>query len=284
MANFDNVAGAIIAATTSVVIDTIGQTGVYALFWGTYAGVTVNFEGTADGGATWVPLGAYQINANGVIGAINAILPTNGQQQFYILAGAAKQVRVRASAWTSGTCFTTLMAVQTADPILLSSAGTSAPAPLADGVANPSIGIAAADLSGFNGTTWDRFRNNNSAIAVDTSAARTVTGNGTTATNYNWSGAYIFINITAASGTTPTLVVRVQGSVDGTNFFDLDATNAVTASLTGISTAVIKVYPGITPAATAAANLPLPRVWRLAWVIGGTTPSFTFVTTASYIL
>jgi hypothetical protein len=58
----------------------------------------------------------------------------------------------------------------------------------------------------------------------------------------------------------------------------------VTPSLTGISTAVIKVYPGITAAAAAAANLPLPRVWRLAWVIGGTTPSFTFTTTASYIL
>ena len=87
------------------------------------------------------------------------------------------------------------------------------------------------------------------------------------------------------TGTTPTLTVRLQWSPDGgTTWLDLDTTNAQTASITGTGAFVLRVYPGIATAANAALNAPLPRTWRLAWTIGGTTPSFTFAAQASYIL
>ena len=126
--------------------------------------------------------------------------------------------------------------------------------------------------------------NNSYNNVVDESAARTVTGIGSTAGNISARGALIAVDVTARSGTTPTLVCKVQGSVDGVTWFDLDATNAATASITAVGHYVIKVYPGLPTVAAGSCNSPLPRMWRLAWTIGGTTPSFTFSTIASYLI
>lgn len=124
----------------------------------------------------------------------------------------------------------------------------------------------------------------NESVVVDESAARTATGVGSTAVNVDGRGAFIQVDVSAHSGTTPTLVVKVQASVDGVNFFDLDATNATTASINTDARFVIKVYPGLPTVANGSCNSPLPRFWRLAWTIGGTSPSFTFSTSATYIL
>ena len=53
----------------------------------------------------------------------------------------------------------------------------------ADAYANPTITHEGADLMLFNGTTWDRARNNFAMIA-DSSAARTSTLAGATVTNF----------------------------------------------------------------------------------------------------
>ncbi len=124
----------------------------------------------------------------------------------------------------------------------------------------------------------------NSVVEVDASAARTASGVGTSAVNAVGRGAMIQVAVTAHSGTTPTLVVKVQGSVDGVNFFDIDATNAATASINTDANFVIRVYPGLPTVAAGSCNSPLPRFWRLARTIGGSSPSFTFSTTATYIL
>ncbi len=154
----------------------------------------------------------------------------------------------------------------------------------ADALANPTVTKLDALGLLFNGATWDRARNN-AAVAVETSAARTTTGVGTTQTNFNARGAFIWVNVTAVTGTTPTLTVRVQWSPDGgTNWLDLDTTNAQTASITATGASVLRIYPGLTTAANAALNSPLPRTWRLAWTITGTTPSFTFAAQATYVL
>jgi hypothetical protein len=259
------------------------------LFGAAHAGITVNFEGTTDGGVTWFGLAAYPVNTTGAV-ASSAALSTNGSSQYFLIVGAAAQIRVRSSAFTSGTLNVNIMTTQDSDPAFVgsSTAGITAPAALADGFANPTSGNVGADNMLYNGTTWDRQRSNTTSQVVDASTAKTTTGNGGTNTNYNHRGAIFQINVTAASGTTPTMVVRVQYTVDGTNFFDLDATNAVTASITTTGLHVIKVYPGLTAAVPAAgsssANQVLPRSYRLAWTIGGTTPSFTSAHTAAYIL
>lgn len=81
--------------------------------------------------------------------------------------------------------------------------------------------------------------------------------------------ATILIDVTAASGTTPTLDISIQGRADS-------ASNWITlAPLTGMSSAA---FTQITAATTQTRRIegPLPRQLRAVATIGGTTPSFTF--------
>jgi hypothetical protein len=155
-------------------------------------------------------------------------------------------------------------------------------AALADGAANPTTGTAGAAGLEFNGTTWDRLRGN-TAVSVEASSAKTATGNSAAAiTNHSASGAVLFINVSAVSGTTPTLVVRAQMQ-DPVGLGWVDIPGAVTASITTTGLVALAIYPGATVVANAAVSYPLPRTWRLAWTIGGTTPSFTFSVGAQYV-
>ena len=158
---------------------------------------------------------------------------------------------------------------------------TTAAATLADGFANPTVGESGVLNSVFNGTTWDRQRGMSGALTTGDTGAKTATGNGATQTNVGNKGAQIVVNMGAVSGTTPTAVLKLQGSVDGgTTWYDIPG--ATTASLTATGVFGITVYPGIavtagttTTGTTAMASAVLPRSWRVVWTIGGTTPSFT---------
>jgi hypothetical protein len=95
------------------------------------------------------------------------------------------------------------------------------------------------------------------------SAARTATGNSGPLSGYNGhQQAVIQINVTALAGTTPTLIVSVDDSVDGTNFNSILAT----ASITAVGITVLRI-----PITTSFSDL-----LRISWTVGGTTPSFTF--------
>ena len=74
------------------------------------------------------------------------------------------------------------------------------------------------------------------------------------------------VNVTAASGTSPTLqlVLERQGA-DGIWYAVWSPT-----SITAVGTASTSVGPGCATAAS------LTGAIRLRWVVGGTTPSFTF--------
>jgi hypothetical protein len=157
----------------------------------------------------------------------------------------------------------------------------AAAAALADGAANPTTASGGALQSQFNGATWDRVRNNIS-VALDSSTARTTSGTGATFTNHSGRAVSFWVNVTAVTGTTPTLTVRVQWSPDnGATWLDMDTTNLQTASITGTSNATLRIGVGLTTAANAALNTAAPRLMRLAWTVGGTTPSFTFATWAN---
>lgn len=104
----------------------------------------------------------------------------------------------------------------------------------------------------------------NSPYAEDivvTSAARTVTGNSGEIDGFNAASTLrAQLDVTAASGTTPTLDVVIQDSLDGTNW-------------NTIGTFAQKVTTGreVINITTPFAN----RV-RVLWTIAGTGPSFTF--------
>lgn len=68
------------------------------------------------------------------------------------------------------------------------------------------------------------------------------------------------LNVTAATGTTPTLDVKIEDSVDGTNWNTVQAFTQVTIA----GRSVIRI------------NTPFSDLLRVTWTIAGTTPSFTF--------
>lgn len=101
---------------------------------------------------------------------------------------------------------------------------------------------------------------------VVASAARNTNGNGSAIDVSGWEGVGLELNVTAASGTTPSLAVSLQWSNDGTNWAEADVPDAFTARI-----ATGRVFRSAHVKA---------RYARLAWVITGTTPSFTFVVNA----
>lgn len=118
---------------------------------------------------------------------------------------------------------------------------------------------------------------------IQVSGAQTATGTGSAITNYDAKGASFIINTTAVTGTdTPTMVVKFQmQDIVSSNWVDIPG--AVTGNITGTGQTLITLYPGLTVSANSKIDFPLPRIYRAAWTITGTTPSFTFSIGANYI-
>lgn len=98
---------------------------------------------------------------------------------------------------------------------------------------------------------------------LKTSAAQTASGTGTLVVPApRGDNTAVYLNISAVSGTSPSLTVFVDGTADGTNFAQVAAFTAQTAAGT---VAVAFAFPA--------------QAYRLRWTISGTTPSFTFSAT-----
>lgn len=95
-----------------------------------------------------------------------------------------------------------------------------------------------------------------------TSAARTTTGSGSAVTGWSRTAgsAVVKLDVTAASGTSPTLTVTVQDSPDGSTWTTRDTFGVKTT----VSNETRPLPGGLAPYV------------RAAWTITGTTPSFTF--------
>ncbi len=87
----------------------------------------------------------------------------------------------------------------------------------------------------------------------------------------NASKILIFVNVTAITGTAPTLTVTLQGKSPQGVYYTLLASAALTA--TGLT--VLRVFPAATATANISANDILPETLRISTVIGGTTPAVT---------
>jgi len=92
------------------------------------------------------------------------------------------------------------------------------------------------------------------------SAARTTTADGATVECPVGRELIVSLDVSAASGTTPTLDVKIQHSPDGSIWHDL---GTAFTQKTAVSKEA-KVFTGI------------HGYIRASWTIGGTTPSFTF--------
>lgn len=117
---------------------------------------------------------------------------------------------------------------------------------------------------------------------IEASSQKSSSAAGTTQTNRDARGVVLSIKTTASSGTSPTLVVKVQGSANGTDWYDI--TGAATATINTNTTTILTVYPGTTAVANQVIALPLPRLWRIYWTIGGTGgPTYTFSVDAAMV-
>lgn len=118
---------------------------------------------------------------------------------------------------------------------------------------------------------------------VFTSAARTATANSADQENYQFRGCILLLNISAASGTTPTLDLKVQ-LYDKTSGAYMDIPSAAFAQKTTTGSDSLVIYPGIAETANRSVSDVIPRNWRVVATIAGTTPSFTFSLGVSYIV
>lgn len=92
-----------------------------------------------------------------------------------------------------------------------------------------------------------------------TSAARTTSGTSDAVSTEGQSDLTVYVNTTAASGTSPTLTIKIQDSLDRQTWYDVATLTTVTAA-GQLRQTVNNVGNYI----------------RASYTIGGTTPSFTF--------
>lgn len=111
--------------------------------------------------------------------------------------------------------------------------------------------------------------------AVVVSGARTATFNSEDISDNANSGGIFFLNITAASGTTPTLDVKLQMKSVISGIY-IDIPGAAFAQKVTTGTDYLVVQPNIAAVANKAVSQVLSPTFRLVATIGGTTPSFTF--------
>lgn len=143
----------------------------------------------------------------------------------------------------------------------------------ASSISNTYLGYALntnAVLIAHNGATNDTWRNN-TEVTVLASAARTASENSADITVYNGAMLAVFLDVTAVSGTSPTLdvTVKVKDVASGKYFVIGTFTQA-----TAVTKQAIFIGGG--------ADVEFAtRTYRVECVIAGTTPSFTFSVGAS---
>jgi len=122
----------------------------------------------------------------------------------------------------------------------------------------------------------------NATVKASGAVAATVNGADQTLPNQTIKGVRIYLDITAVSGTSPTLDVKLQTKdpVSGKYF---DMAGVTFAQKTGTGQGELTVYPGIAETGNTTVSDVLSRVWRLVYTLGGTTPSFTFSVGAEYL-
>lgn len=147
--------------------------------------------------------------------------------------------------------------------------------PAADGQTNAVVPLVSSSYPfGFNGTTWDRHRNNIEGTAL-ASAARTVSTLSADIINYNHSACIAYLNVTSASGTGG-LQLQFEGKdpVSGTYRLLNSLPTAIIA--TGITAYAIGLgVANLTSGIAQICGVPLPRTWRIR-ITAGDASSYTY--------
>lgn len=114
-------------------------------------------------------------------------------------------------------------------------------------------------------------------LTLKASGAQTSSATGASVdSGFDGGSLYVEVDVTVKSGTSPTLLVEVDGSVDGTNWVVLG-----TVGSDGFSAGNGTSPTAISTVSTARGVFPAMRFVRYKSTIAGTTPSFTYSVTGS---
>ena len=116
----------------------------------------------------------------------------------------------------------------------------------------------------------------NRTVTIYSSAALGATAATTPVASLGARGIIIYMEVTAVSGTSPTLDAKVQ-AYDALGDVWHDITGAVFAQKTGTGNDYLTIYPGIGETANEAVSDVIPALIRVYNTIGGSsTPTVTF--------
>lgn len=116
------------------------------------------------------------------------------------------------------------------------------------------------------------FPVNNDLGAIVTLSAASASGASGDKTLVGARGIKVVVDITAITGTSPTLTVTIRGKDAASGaYYTLLASAALSA--TGVT--VLTVYPGIAVTANVSDSDHPPATWDVSYAIGGTTPAVT---------
>lgn len=220
---------------------------------GTFSTINCTFEGSLEssGATNWFAIQAVRSNAN-TIELTTGNLSAQPAYAWELSVNALKRFRVRATARTSGTqSWRFVQGTYATEPI--PAAQTSATQPVS-GTVTATVGTS---ITG--GTISPLTVTGSSALA---SAARTTSSASGNIVNASGRSVNFFMNVTAASGGTPNLVVKIQLQEPITGAF-IDMPGAAFAAVTGTGLSLLQVTN-------------LQRNFQIVWTITGSTPIFTF--------
>lgn len=238
--------------------------------------MSTTVEGTIDG-TNWFTL-SWQLFS------FQAALSIYGYPfQFRVPVVGLAQVRVRCSAYTSGSVAVSARFSPLPLPATPAGLGVdteiSAAAALSDALANPTAGLIGAVMMDFNGSTVERYRHNESR-SLYASAARTAAPASTDQTTFGGIALIVSLVVSAASGTGG-LTVIIEGKDANDTYYTLLQGPLVTAVNTS-TPLVLVVDPRIVAVANSIAQRPLPRTWRVR-VTHGDASSYTYAVGADLV-
>lgn len=248
---------------------------------GTFS-ATVAVQGSNDN-TNWVTLLGQSYSSGSLNSGISSVSSTSSA---LVVPISLRYIRVRTTSYSSGTVNATLYLHNSAFSGLVADTRLAATTlGQNDGTLS---GVAAIGMAAIGSTSgWDRWRANFNDSTGDSGAK---TGNflGATQTNFNARGAYITLSVGATSGTFTTFQTGLQWSPDGVStWLPLTGLGANLTTPANGDKIVWHVYPGagsVTPAGSGGvseatqynyADAALPRNWRFAMTIAGSTPSLT---------
>lgn len=124
----------------------------------------------------------------------------------------------------------------------------------------------------YTGSAWENATGNIDTGALVTLSGASTGSNSADEINATGRGLKCLVNITAITGTSPTLTVSIDYKDTASNTYTHLLTSA---ALNAVGATMLTLYPGLTAAANTVADDVLPRTWRISDTIGGTSPAVT---------